>query len=338
MKTILVAGSKYLSEENKKEKRNFAEKLGAAIVNEPGWRLLTGGAKGSENESDVGGIDYHAALGAKNSLIGECSEKEKIFTIVPRDNRTDLFNIGNVVSGRARSTQARRFELVSRADAVVIIEGHIGSRQIIEYSIASDTPVVPLACFGGNAREAFMKEQYRDLLINSLGLNEVKGALQMLEHGAETPDMLVDIVMKILRRLLRPSCFAIMPFNHPYSDDLWASILRPVIKASDLIPQRADEENNMKWIIEDIFSRIKEAKIVVADVTQNNANVMYELGYAHALEKPTIIICHDNQFKKVEDIPFDIRGRPILFFEINKKEDFKKKLAMTLRKTLECSQ
>ena len=40
-----------------------------------------------------------------------------------------------------------------------------------------------------------------------------------------------------------------------------------------------------------IAEGIREAGLIVADVTNANPNVMYELGYAHALKKPTIILC-----------------------------------------------
>lgn len=42
--------------------------------------------------------------------------------------------------------------------------------------------------------------------------------------------------------------------------------------------------------IQDIINKIKKAKIVFADITDNNANVLYEMGWARALENKQVII------------------------------------------------
>lgn len=42
--------------------------------------------------------------------------------------------------------------------------------------------------------------------------------------------------------------------------------------------------------IQDIINKIKKAKIVFADITDNNANVLYEMGWARALEDKQVII------------------------------------------------
>ncbi|MCI0471893.1 MAG: hypothetical protein L0Y73_09555, partial [Candidatus Aminicenantes bacterium] len=159
-KTILIAGSKDLKE-SPELKRSFAEKMGAAIVNEPDWQLLTGGAKGIGENDFSGGIDFHAVLGAQKTLNNTEIENKKIITLHPRDNRSDLFHIGSVSFGRAKSTPARRFEMVSRADAVIVIAGQEGSGQIIEYSIASNKVVIPLACYGGASKEAWHEKKLR---------------------------------------------------------------------------------------------------------------------------------------------------------------------------------
>src|SRR5262250_1329054 len=43
-------------------------------------------------------------------------------------------------------------------------------------------------------------------------------------------------------------------------------------------------------IIEDIIRGIETAQIVIAEITPTNENVFYEVGYAHALKKPTILL------------------------------------------------
>ncbi len=248
-KTILVAGSKDLKEFHEL-KRSFAEKMGAAIVNEPDWRLITGGAKGVGENDFSGGIDFHAALGAQKILNNLEIENEKIITLHPRDDRDDLFHIGRVSLGRAKSTPARRFEMVSRADAVIVIAGQEGSGQIIEYSIASNKVVIPLACYGGASKEAWHEKKLRKELLNTLKLEENSPDLQKIEKG-DTADELVKVCVNILRKLLKPSCFVIMPFKADHSDVLWC-ILESVIEEAGFLPQRADWSLDLKQIIDDV--------------------------------------------------------------------------------------
>src|SRR5262249_42953032 len=68
-------------------------------------------------------------------------------------------------------------------------------------------------------------------------------------------------------------------------------------------PIRVDTINRSTSITDDIVESIKKCRITIVDVTGNNANVMYELGYVMALEKPYIIISQSVQF-----MPFDIRN------------------------------
>ena len=63
-------------------------------------------------------------------------------------------------------------------------------------------------------------------------------------------------------------------------------------------------------ILEDIVRGIIDAKIVVAEITPPNQNVFYELGYAHALNKPTILLA-----ERGKTLPFDVSGYRCLFYE-----------------------
>ncbi len=327
-KTILVAGSKDLRELHE-VKRSFAEKMGAAIVNEPDWRLITGGAKGVGENDFTGGIDFHAAFGAQKAINNPVIENEKIITLHPRDNRTDLFHIGLVFLERAKSTPARRFELVSRADAVIVIAGQEGSGQIIEYSIASNKVVIPMACFGGKSKEVWEEKKLRTELLNLLKLEEGSPELQKIENGA-SPEELVKVCLNILRKLLKPSCFIIMPFRAMHSDYLWHTMI-PVIEAAGFLPQRADCSHNLGQIIDDIVIFLKEAGVVIADITGGNPNAMYELGYSHAIGKPTIIVCANDGNEKIENkLPFDIRGMRVTPFTPGRIKEFEQELKTLL--------
>jgi hypothetical protein len=103
------------------------------------------------------------------------------------------------------------------------------------------------------------------------------------------------------------SCFVLTPFRDPFNQ-YYRTLLKPTMKLVNLDCVRADEIHGPQ-VMEDIWKSIWRANLVIADVTQKNPNVNYELGICHALGVPTIII---TQHKK--HVPFDyLHHRYILY-------------------------
>lgn len=100
---------------------------------------------------------------------------------------------------------------------------------------------------------------------------------------------------------MQETCFVIMPFGNPFND-IYKDVLTPAIQNAGYNPVRGDSVYSVRPVIEDIFYGIRSSSVLVADVTGKNPNVNYELGIAHALNKPTVIIS-----QSVDDIPFDYR-------------------------------
>lgn len=98
------------------------------------------------------------------------------------------------------------------------------------------------------------------------------------------------------------TCFVIMPFGAPF-DQYYEEVLVPSIIAADLKPIRADEINKPGVIMNQIWEGIISAQVCLADVTGRNANVMYELGLAHANGKPVVQLVQNP-----DDLPFDLRA------------------------------
>ena len=90
---------------------------------------------------------------------------------------------------------------------------------------------------------------------------------------------------------------------------------------------RADDIWDHSSIIQDIFSLIFKAKIVVVDFSGKNPNVMYETGIAHTLGKIVIPIA-----QVVQDIPSDMVHHRALIY-LNNREGLDK-LATELSKKL----
>ena len=109
-------------------------------------------------------------------------------------------------------------------------------------------------------------------------------------------------------KVVRNKVFVLMPFTEEWSNRIWKKILQPLISDSGMEAKRADDLYG-RDIMEDIWTALCEAQIVVADITGRNANVFYELGIAHTLGKSVILLSQRSQ-----DIPFDLnRYRHIIY-------------------------
>ena len=127
-------------------------------------------------------------------------------------------------------------------------------------------------------------------------------------------------------------CFVISPFGVPF-DEYYREIITPSAKSAGLEVVRADEVYGVRPIMEDIVTGIIEADVIIAEVTRRNPNVNYELGMAHALGKPVVIIS-----QSADDIPFDYRHVRAILYDTNSStwaKQLKKNISATLRSVLE---
>jgi hypothetical protein len=113
------------------------------------------------------------------------------------------------------------------------------------------------------------------------------------------------------RGTLRRTCFVVMPFGRADLDIVYEDFVRPVLEAScGLICERADDLFGSNVIMEDIRSSIVQAHIVLADLTGKNANVFYEVGIAHTVNRPVLLLA-----QSMDDVPFDLRHRRVLIYD-----------------------
>jgi hypothetical protein len=102
-----------------------------------------------------------------------------------------------------------------------------------------------------------------------------------------------------------------MPFSEKWSDRIWEKVLRPICRNLNLEAIRADDLYGYD-IVEDIWRGVNEANIIIADITNRNPNVFYELGIVHTLGKNGILLTQN-----LVDIPFDLKRYRVIEYEDN---------------------
>lgn len=115
-------------------------------------------------------------------------------------------------------------------------------------------------------------------------------------------------------------CFVISPIGDEGSDtrkrsDLtYEYIIRPVVEKFEYHLIRADTIKESGTITSQIIDQIVESSLVIADLSDNNPNVFYELAIRHVIQKPYIQMIRSGQ-----KIPFDITGLRTIPFDIDLK-------------------
>ena len=106
------------------------------------------------------------------------------------------------------------------------------------------------------------------------------------------------------------TCFIMQPFGG-YLGTYYETVFKPAIEKAGLTAVRADDDIFATGkIMDQVWRGIKQATVLVAELTSKNPNVFYELGLAHALEKPVVLVS-SNQ----EDVPFDLRHIRTIFYD-----------------------
>ena len=129
-------------------------------------------------------------------------------------------------------------------------------------------------------------------------------------------------------------CFVVSPIGEENSatrinaDKLFKHIIKPVCDACDFDPIRVDKLNDANSITRTIIEHLEKSELVIADITELNPNVFYEMGYRARTQKPLIHLK-----RKGERLPFDITTIRTLEYDLtdlDSVEEIKERLTQTI--------
>lgn len=111
-------------------------------------------------------------------------------------------------------------------------------------------------------------------------------------------------------------CFVIAPIGETdsdtrkRSDQVLRHIIRPAAKECGYKAVRADEIDKPGIITSQVIQHVVSDPLVIADLSETNPNVFYELAVRHAIKRPLVQI-----IQKGERIPFDVAGTRTVHFD-----------------------
>lgn len=131
-----------------------------------------------------------------------------------------------------------------------------------------------------------------------------------LSTGKISPQALGAIHRILDSAAERRRVFVLMPFDRSF-DPTYRTAKR-VAERCGWQCNRADDIVHTRDILSVIWEEIERCELVIADLTERNANVFYELGYAHAIGKNTILLTQN-----LQEVPFDLRHRVVIQYQPN---------------------
>jgi nucleoside 2-deoxyribosyltransferase len=114
-------------------------------------------------------------------------------------------------------------------------------------------------------------------------------------------------------------CFVMQPFDGGVFDKRYDDVLEPAIRAAGLEPYRVDRDPHVSIPIDDIETGIRNADVCLAEITHDNPNVWFELGFAIACDKEVVLVCSSERATR---FPFDIQHRTIVRYAPESPRDF----------------
>ena len=109
----------------------------------------------------------------------------------------------------------------------------------------------------------------------------------------------------------KPSVFVLMPFD-PEFDSIYEGVIKSSLEIAGLSVKRADDIQNQRNILRDVFDGIFNSDLIVADLTNLNPNVFYELAIAHAVRKPVILMT-----QHLDEVPFDLKLYRLIEYDVH---------------------
>lgn len=132
-------------------------------------------------------------------------------------------------------------------------------------------------------------------------------------------------------------CFVIAPIGEPNSDtrkrsdQILKHVITPAANECGYTAIRADQISEPGIITSQVIQHVVDDPLVIADLTERNPNVFYELAIRHAIRKPLVQI-----IKRGEPLPFDVAGTRTISVDhrdLDSVEDAKKEIINQVKAT-----
>ncbi len=189
-----------------------------------------------------------------------------------------------------RTPLGRRLAMVAGVDVVVTISGKQHTEVVVEQALELGLPVLPIPYAGGDSKD--LLDKYRPRIAGNFDSGALNRCLDTLHQTIDSDlDAAAAAVVNLLRTAKIGRCLILLPFDEKH-DRLYATEIEPAV-ARHMVPLRLDRLPRSDAIYTTFAEAIGASGAIIADITDLNKNVMYEIGFAHGRGLRPLIFTSD---------------------------------------------
>ena len=181
-------------------------------------------------------------------------------------------------------------------------------------------------------------ENPADILRTKIGVTEQLARFQtaldisLTFHASFSRDrsMAVEPIFGLPDKIDQLDVFVLMPFKEELVP-VYEDHIKATCATLKLSVRRADDFFTAHSVVQDVWAAITSARLIVADCTDRNPNVFYEIGLAHAIGRPTVLLT-----QRAGDVPFDLRHLRYISYQLTPRgmKEFEATFKETVRNAL----
>jgi hypothetical protein len=233
-------------------------------------------------------------------LLREVKTWEELCARYDYTDPTQLQTNTSTMTLRDKLLEMRALNLLSFQDE----ETEQGKKPVGEIKATDLWAKIRVACGGMSLSEAALLSRHS------------KGMAIVPEFGRpKPPEEKIDV-------------FVLMPFKAKMAE-VYASHIKKLGEELGVTIRRADDRYSPRPFMEKVWSGICAAQLILADCTEENPNVFYEIGIAHTVGKRVVLITRSEK-----DIPSDIQHFERITYDVEGVETLVDRLRAVLKSNL----
>ena len=278
--------------------------------------IVTGGYKHSDKTKGAKSTDAAALDGARafsnnaRRSLEQCYEAWIPDPSLDRRDEDDVVRMSKsdgiaVREMLNRTALGRRLAMVASVDLLVTIAGKKHTEVVVEQALELGVPVLPVPDAGGDSKT--LLDTYRQRIAGSFRRGALDKCLkEVTSHIDDDVTTAARAVVDLMKTAKVGKCLVLLPYDD--DDDYkgrYSRYIEPAIE-EHMIPDRLDLSPKSEVIHTNFIDSVRSAAAVIADVTIDNFNVMYEIGFARAHGLTPLLFTLKE--RKPEDMPTYIRS------------------------------
>ena len=274
------------------EMERFLLELTPAIIEGLNCVIVSGGVKRNKKvkKSMQCSVDLTVLKAAKHYAKTTGQDIDSFFQAwIPDPERSTRKHIERISKAdgvttkimKERSDLGRRLRLVRDVDQLVTVKGKRHTETVLEQALELDRPALPLPFSGGDS-EYFWKTYKSRIQQWFPALSDIHAhELERFSPGLsrEKDAAIIQLIVEILASA-RFKCLVLMPYDTEHNK-IYEDTIKPAV-TTEMSPDRLDREVSNRTISQNFAQSVRECLAIIADVTQANSSVIYEIGYAKA--------------------------------------------------------